>query len=63
MGGGFWLKMMGAILLFGVGAFLVFVIFDAVWTRVGFLGAMGFIFVILLAVAWWGDRKRSNPDY
>ncbi len=60
LGGGFWLKLFGVILLGGIGALLVFLLFDAAWYRWGLLGAIVVFSGVLLLIAYIGDRRSQR---
>jgi hypothetical protein len=62
LGAGFWLKMIGLILLGGVAAVLMFLLIDAAWYRWGALGALLFFFLVLIGLAYVSDR-RSQKQY
>jgi hypothetical protein len=61
-GGGFWLKVFGVLILGGIAAMLIFLLFEAVWYRWSLLGAVALFVVVLLAIAYVGDR-RSQQRY
>ena len=60
LGKGFWLKLMGGILLVGLAIFVGFVIFDKLLWGLGFFGALLFIVAILVVVAWLYDRHQQT---
>ena len=62
MGGSFWLKVFGVIMLGGIAAMLVFLVFEAFWYRWSLLGAIVLFTGVLLLIAWIGDR-RSQKRY
>ena len=62
MGGSFWLKVFGLIVLGGIAAMLVFLIFEAFWYRWSLLGAIVLFTGVLLLIACLGDR-RSQQRY
>jgi hypothetical protein len=62
MGGSFWLKVFGVLVLGGIAAMLVFLVFEAVWYRWSLLGAIVLFTAVLLGIAWLGDR-RSQRQY
>lgn len=62
MGGGFWLKVFGVLVLGGIGAMLAFLLFEAAWARWSLLGAVVFFTGVLLLIAYIGDR-RSQRQY
>jgi membrane protein YdbS with pleckstrin-like domain len=61
-GGGFWLKVFGVLILGGIAAMLIFLVFEAVWYRWSLLGAVALFVVVLLGIAYVGDR-RSQQRY
>ena len=61
MGGSFWLKVFGVLVLGGIAAMLVFLIFEAVWYRWSLLGAIVLFTAVLLGIAWLGDRRSHLP--
>ena len=60
MGGSFWLKVFGVLVLGGIAAMLVFLLFEAVWARWSLLGAIALFTCVLLAIAWVGDRRSAR---
>jgi L-asparagine transporter-like permease len=62
MGGSFWLKVFGVLILGGIAAMLVFLLFERVWYRWSLLGAVTLFVVVLLGIAYVGDR-RSQQRY
>jgi hypothetical protein len=62
MGGGFWLKVIGVLVLGAIAAMLVFLLIEAAWYRWGFFGGIVFFSVVLLGIAYIGDR-RSQQRY
>ncbi len=62
MGGSFWLKVFGVLVLGGIAVMLVFLLFEAVWYRWSLLGAIAFFTGVLLLIAYIGDR-RSQQRY
>ena len=60
LGGGFWLKMIGVLLLGAIGAILVFVLFSGAWARWGLFGAVVFFSGVLLLIAYIGDRRSQR---
>ena len=60
LGKGFWLKLIGGILLVGLAIFVGFVIFDKLLWGLGFFGALLFIVAILVVVAWLYDRHQQT---
>ena len=62
LGGKFWFGLIGAILLFGVGAFLLFALVSGAWYRWGAFGGLLFFCALLLLFAYIVDR-RSVKSY
>jgi hypothetical protein len=60
MGGGLWLKVIGLIVLGGIAAMLVFLIFEAVWYRWSLFGAVVVFTCVLLGIAYIGDRRSQR---
>jgi hypothetical protein len=60
MGGSFWLKVFGLIILGGIAAMLVFLVFEAFWYRYSLLGAIVIFTGVLLFIAWIGDRRSQR---
>jgi uncharacterized membrane protein HdeD (DUF308 family) len=60
LGGGFWLKFVGVLLLGAIGAILVFTLFANAWAQWGLFGAIVFFSGVLLAIAWVGDRRAER---
>jgi hypothetical protein len=58
LGGGFWKWMAGIGLLGVVGVVLIFLLIHGAWTRWGALGSLIFFFLVLMAVAWFYDRRQ-----
>jgi hypothetical protein len=60
LGAGFWFKLIGLVLLFGIGGILLFVFVGAAWARWGGLGALVFFFIIFLAFGYIYDRRHAK---
>jgi NhaP-type Na+/H+ and K+/H+ antiporter len=60
MGGSFWLKVFGVLVLGGIAAMLVFLLFEAVWYRWSLLGAIVVFTGVLLLIAYIGDRRSQR---
>ena len=58
LGGGFWLGLVGALVAFGVGLLLFFVVFDKTADRWGALGALAALGAVLLLIGWIYDRRQ-----
>ena len=62
LGGHFWLKVFGLLVLGGIAAMVVLILFEAAWARWGLLGAVIIFTCVLLGIAYMGDR-RSQRQY
>jgi hypothetical protein len=60
LGAKFWLTALGAILGFAIGGILLFSLLGAVWYRWGAFGALLVGFGLILGVAYFVDRRRTN---
>jgi amino acid transporter len=60
LGSKFWLMLVGILLAVGVGALLIFWLIGKAWYRWGFLGAMIFVGVLLLAIGYVYDRRQAR---
>ena len=60
MGFGFWLKLAAGIVAAGIAALIAFLIFDLIWYAWGFFGAFLAVAAVLLAWAWFYDRRHSS---
>ena len=60
LGGKFWAKMVGLIILIGIAAMIFFIIVGNVWARSGFIGVMVVIFGTFLVFAYISDRKKQK---
>jgi hypothetical protein len=60
LGAGFWWKMIGLIVLCGVGALLLFLLVDAAWYRWGAIGALLFFFLVAVAYGAIFDRRKAK---
>ena len=58
LGGRFWLKIVGLVLAFGIGAALLFLFVGAAWARWGGLGALLFFFLVACLYGYFYDRKQ-----
>lgn len=61
LGGRFWLGLIGIALAVGIGGFLLFLLFGAVWYSWGLLAAFVFFGAILLGIAYVYDRRQTRP--
>ncbi len=53
-------KMLGAIVLVGIGIALVLLLLDGVWYRFGAIAALIFIFALFAAGAYFVDRRQQK---
>jgi hypothetical protein len=60
LGASFWWKMIGLIILCGVGALLLFLLVDAAWYRWGAIGALFFFFLVAVAYGAIFDRRKAK---
>jgi hypothetical protein len=58
LGAGFWFKIFGLILVFGLGAMALFLLVDRAWYRWGGLGTLLFFFGIVLVMAYISDKRQ-----
>jgi hypothetical protein len=59
-GSGFWWKVIGGVLLFGIAAFVVVLLLARATYAWGVGGAFVFVIVALLIVAWIYDRRDKR---
>jgi hypothetical protein len=62
LGGNFWLKFVGILLLCAIGAILIFTLIAGAWAKWGLFGGLLFFGALLLGIAYIGDR-RSQRQY
>lgn len=60
LGGKFWAKVVGLIILIGIAAMIFFIIVGNVWARSGFIGVMVVVFGTFLVFAYISDRKKQK---
>lgn len=60
LGKGFWLKLIGGVILVGIAVFVGFVIFDKLLWGLGMLGTLLVLVIILVVVAWLYDRHQQT---
>jgi hypothetical protein len=60
LGGKFWAKIVGLIILIGIAAMIFFIIVGNVWARSGFLGVMIVVFGTFLVFAYISDRRKQK---
>ncbi len=62
LGGKFWFKLIGIVILGGIGAMILFLLITSAWYRWGGIGAI--IFFSLLVLIWgWIYDKRHQKEY
>ena len=62
LGAGFWFKMIGLIILGGIGAMAIFLLINRSFYRWGAIGTLIFCFVVLGVISYIFDR-RSQKRY
>lgn len=60
LGKGFWVKLIGGVILVGIAVFVGFVIFDKLLWGLGMLGTLLVLVIILVVVAWLYDRHQQT---
>jgi uncharacterized membrane protein HdeD (DUF308 family) len=60
LGGKFWAKVVGVIILIGIAAMIFFIIVGNVWARSGFLGVLVVVFGAFLLIAYFSDRRKQK---
>ena len=60
LGGAFWLRMFGLIILCGAAAMALFLLIDRAWYRWGALGALLFFFILIGGISYFFDRKKQR---
>jgi hypothetical protein len=60
LGFGFYLKLTGAILAFGIGGFILMLIFTKAVYAWGLLGAFIALSAVMLGFAWLHDRREAK---
>jgi uncharacterized membrane protein HdeD (DUF308 family) len=60
LGGRFWAKVVGGIVVIGIAAMIFFIIIGNVWARSGFLGMLVVLFGAFLVIAYIGDRRKQK---
>ena len=63
LGGAFWAKMVGAIILIGIAAMIFFIILGSVWETWGFLGFLVVTFGAFLLIAYISDKRKQREQY
>jgi hypothetical protein len=62
LGGRFWLKIVGGIVVIGILVFLGILLFWRALYAWGFFGAFLVLALALLAYGWWYDRRNPHPN-
>ena len=62
LGGAFWAKTVGVIVVIGIAAMIFFIIIGNAWARFGFLGAMVVLFGAFLIIAYISDRRKIKES-
>jgi hypothetical protein len=57
-GGRFWIGLVGALIAFGVGLFVCFLLFERAIYRWGAFGALIALLVVVLLIVWIHDRRQ-----
>lgn len=60
LGRGFWLKLIGGVIVLGIGLFVVFLLVDRLIWGFGFLGGLLIAAAILLFIAWRYDKHQQT---
>lgn len=60
LGMGFWVKLIGGVLLLGIALFVGFAIFGKLLWGLGMLGTLLVLVLILVVVAWLYDRHQQT---
>ena len=63
LGWGFWLKLIGAVILAGLAIFVILLVLDLAYAAWGALGAMLFFVGVALLVAYLYDRRQQASRY
>jgi uncharacterized membrane protein len=60
LGFGFYLKLTGVVLAFGIGGFILMLIFTRAVYAWGLIGAFIALSAVMLAIAWVYDRRQAK---
>jgi Na+/melibiose symporter-like transporter len=60
LGGAFWAKLLGGVVLFGIGLFVVLAIFTKSATRWGIFGTFCVMMLIFIAAGWIYDQRQKK---
>jgi hypothetical protein len=58
-GWGFWLKLMGGVILVGLALWVIFLVLDVAYAAWGAFGAMVFFIGVILLIAYVYDRRQQ----
>ena len=56
----FWIRFIGVLIAFAIGATLCFILFDRAVYRWGFLGTFIVLAAVLLLIGWIFDRRHTQ---
>ncbi len=59
-GSGFWWKVIGGVVVFGLAAFILLILLTKAVYAWGVLGAFVGVIVVLLGFAWFYDRRNAQ---
>lgn len=59
MGWGFWLKLMGLILVVGLAIWVILLVMDLAYAAWGAFGTMVFFIGVIVLVAWIYDKRQQ----
>jgi hypothetical protein len=62
LGNRFWLRMVGLIIAFGIATMVGFLIVNRLAYRFGLIGALVFVFGILILISWRHDKKVEREQ-
>jgi uncharacterized membrane protein len=60
LGGKFWFKLIGIVILGGIGAMILFLLVTGAWYRWGGIGAIIFFSLLVLLWGWIYDRRHAK---
>jgi hypothetical protein len=61
VGGRFWIGLVAGLVGVGIAVIVGFAVFGAALAAWGFLGAMLFLFAVLIMFGWIHDRRHAAP--
>jgi len=62
LGGKFWAKAVGLIIVIGIAAMIFFILIGNAWARFGFLGVLVLVFGTFLVIAYISDRRKIKES-